>query len=263
MQRRLGPLSVESVAAESPKFTAPLLLVHGLWCSALVWRKFMGYLAHRGWICHAVNLRDADRAGATTVGAGAADYAADLQAAIAACAAPPIVVGHDLGGLLALRCRASDVRAAVALAPVVPAALATAPNRALQRLAARVAWWCSRSVAAPHGALGAAYFGGGAPGGTAPDSSAAVHELCQPSFPLACDGAVPKLIIAGERDQFSVPRDVATLAARVGADCRCVAGATHAMPWEPGWERRVAEVHRWLIQMLGESLLLPREEEDE
>jgi len=37
---------------------------------------------------------------------------------------------------------------------------------------------------------------------------------------------------------------------------------THALPWEPGWERLVSVVHRWLVQTLAEALLLPPADED-
>ncbi len=123
MARLVGPARLETIAAERAKFTAPLLLIHGLWCTAAVWRKFMGYCAHRGWDCFALGLRG-HAAGALPVVAGQVswvDHVEDVRTAIAACPAPPIVIGHDLGGALALHCAAGTVRAKVALAPVWPA----------------------------------------------------------------------------------------------------------------------------------------------
>ena len=106
------------------------------------------------------------------------------------------------------------------------------------------------------------YFGGAVPGGSGPDSATIARELVAAEFPFPATRAVPALLLAGGRDRFSPAGAVERLAARCGGTFRCAEDAGHAMPWEPGWERRVADVHRWLVQALGESLLLPREEED-
>lgn len=255
---------LESIAAESPKFTAPLLLIHGLWCTARVWRSFMGYLAHRGWGCQALNLRPHNDASFRNPirEVRFADYLGAVRQVIAACDAPPIVVGHDLGGLLALCCRA-HTRATVALAPLVPRSIAPTSIRALFGLRSRVAVLRSRPLPAPRGKLGVAYFGSGVPGGTAPDSGWVVRELAREDLRVPHDVGAPALVLAGGRDPFCPPNALARLADYFGATLRQVDGAGHAMPWEPGWEQRVSEIHRWLIQTLGDALLANREDEEE
>src|SRR6516164_11408280 len=104
----VGPLLAEIIAPESEKFTAPLVLVHGLWDSPAVWRRWAGYLAHYGWRCVAVARRE--------IAGGIDAHVRDLRAAIAALAVPPVIVGHDLGALLALKCT-DAARAVVALGP--------------------------------------------------------------------------------------------------------------------------------------------------
>ncbi len=265
MQRRIGHVTIESIAAESPKFTAPIVLIHGLWCTAAVWRKFMGYLAHRGWICHALNLRGHGDAGAVDALSTAcfADYVSDVEQVIAACEAVPVVVGHDLGGLLALGCVAPAARAVVALAPLVPRALGGTPNPTLTRWATRLAMLRSRPVPPPRGRLGAAYFADGAPGEATHDSARIARELCGGAFSLAPCGDRPTLVVAGRRDRFSPLAEIERLARHVGATLHTAEDAGHAMPWEAGWEKRVAETHRWLIQTLGEPVLAMRDEEEE
>ncbi len=265
MQRRVGSVSIETVAAESPKFTAPMLLVHGLWCTAAVWRKFMGYLAHRGWTCHAVNLRGRGAAdtGARLGEVKLRDYLDDLRQVIAACDAAPVLLGHDLGGLLVLHQDVPAPRAAVALAPLVPRTLATTPNRALTHWATRLAMLRACPVPAPRGQLGDDYFAREGQGGTTDDSGVVVRELTRENIPLAVERCVPTLLLAGERDPFCPPADVERLAHHVGATFRCVQGAGHAMPWEPGWEKRVGEIHRWLVQQLGDGLLASPDEEEQ
>jgi pimeloyl-ACP methyl ester carboxylesterase len=263
MLRHVGHVVIESIAAENPKFTSSLVFVHGLWCTASVWRKFMGFFAHRGWTSIALNLRG--RAGSETpLTLGAvrlADYLNDVHQVVAACEAPPVLIGHDLGGLLALA-SASEARAVVALTPLLPRNLTTTANRALSQWRTRLAMAWSCPLPPPRGRIGAAYFGSDPPGGTTSDSGHVAHELVRGEISVPTAGDTPTLILAGAADPFVQPSDVERLANQIGAHFRCVEGATHAMPWEPGWEQRVAEIHRWLIQTLGEGLLLPREEDE-
>jgi pimeloyl-ACP methyl ester carboxylesterase len=263
MQRRVGELTIESIAAESAKFAAPMVLVHGLWCSAAVWRKFMGYLAHRGWTCHAVNLRGhGDAGGRDAISRlSISDYTTDLQQVITACDAAPVVIGHDLGGLLALSCR--DAAAVVALAPLVPRAISGIANPLLSRWTARIAMFRARPLPPPRGNVGSAYFAGDVPGGAAVDSACVARELSDRGFTIAAGGERPALLVAGNGDAFCPPRDVERLARRLRAQFQTIERAGHAIPWAPGWERCVAATHRWLIQTLGEPLLLLGEDEEE
>jgi pimeloyl-ACP methyl ester carboxylesterase len=265
MLRRIGDVTIETIAAESAKFAAPMVFVHGLWCSATVWRRFMGYLAHRGWTCYAMNLRGhGDAGGRDQVHRfGFADYLADLQRVLAACDAAPIVVGHDLGGLLALACPAAATRAVVALAPLLPRASNGTTSRVLSSWSARMALLRSRPLPPPRGRLGAAYFAGGVPGGATAESARAARELRDGAFDLPAHMGRPTLVVAGARDRFCPPDALERWARRLDVQCETLAGAGHAIPWGAGWEACVAATHRWLIQTLGEPLLLLREEQEE
>jgi len=263
MPQRAGSAIVESIAAEFPKFTTDLLLIHGLWCTAAVWRKCMGYLAHRGWNCHALGLRGHGTATAPgPIGqVRIADHLSDLRALIEACDAPPVLVGHDLGGLLALHVT-DAVRARVALAPLVPPPLGRGPQLVLSRWSARWSMLRSRQLPVPTGAAARAFFGVSVPGGVGADSGSLAREITRGNGVQPKPSAVPTLVLAGEHDAISAPADIRELATSISATLHQVQGAGHGMPWEAGWERRVGEVHRWLVQTLGESLLLPREEEE-
>ena len=264
MQRRVGDITIESIASESAKFAAPLVLVHGLWCSAAVWRKFMGYLAHRGWTCHAVNLRGHGDAGGRDQISGVriADYVSDLQRVIALCDTAPVVMGHDLGGLLALACPPAAIRAVVALAPLVPRAISGSVHPAmLSSWRARIAMWRARPLPPPTGKLGAEYFAAAPPGGATADSTLVAHELDDDVFQLRLGNGSPTLVVAGECDRFSPPGSVERLAQHARAQFRIAERTGHAMPWARGWEYQAAVTHRWMVQTLGAPLLLRDDEE--
>ena len=111
----------EPVHAEAARYATSLLFLPGLWAGPELWRGVAGYLAHRGWEGGLVDLR-------TTAGGlegraqAVADYAAGLPA-------PPVLVGHDAGGLVALTAARRGLSAAVVL--VAPRGPAGAARRAI------------------------------------------------------------------------------------------------------------------------------------
>ncbi len=257
MQERVGELVIELTRSPSPKFTAPLLLLHGLWGEADVWRRWAGFLAHRGWSCHALNLRgrgaDARRAGRLE------DYEADVRQAVAAMDAPPIIVGHDLGGLLALRL-AAGARAVVVLAPWVARPHANPSARALLGVLGPLRLRLRRSLPAPR--VGGRAYCGDPWRASATESTAVLGALLFAEITLPTTPS-PKLIVAGGRDPFVPVAAAERLAHATGADLLVDPAGGHLLPVEGGWERRAGRVHRWCIQALGDPLLALREEEEE
>jgi pimeloyl-ACP methyl ester carboxylesterase len=250
-----------TIAAEFPKFTAPLLFIHGRWCTATVWRGFAGYFAHLGWTCHTLTLRGHGVAGDPSALGRACfvDHLEDVRGAMATCESTPVLLGHDLGGLLALHC-AATAHAIVALAPLVPRPLAR--GRRLGLLS-RLAMRRSLPLPPPTGLPGLDFFGQDVPGGATPESRRLARQIAVDDLRFPPNPSVPKLLIVGQADAVCLPGDVARLATYAGATFCPVEGARHALPWEPGWEKRVVQIHRWLVQQLGEPLLIaPEEEED-
>ena len=192
-----------------------------------------------------------------------ADYLNDLQQIIGLCDTAPVVMGHDLGGLLALACPPGATRAVVALAPLVPRAISDSVRPAvLSSWRSRIAMWRARPLPPPKGKLGAEYFAAAPPGGATVDSTLAAYELDDDVFPLRVGNESPTLVVAGECDRFSPPDAVERLAQHARAQFRIAERSGHAMPWASGWEQHVAATHRWIIQTLGEPLLLLREDDE-
>ena len=265
MRRRVGHIEIDTIAAERSKFTAPMVLIHGLWCTSKVWHRFMGYLAHRGWDCHAVNLRGRSNEPTTAKISPAtlADHHDDLNGVIAACDSPPVVVGHDLGALLALSSALAPIRAAVAIAPLLPRPWRNTPIPGLTSLHARFAARWRDELPPPRGALLRDYFGTTPPQPLVPESAALRRDLCASALSFPLGTAAPVLVVSGDADPVTPLDAVAGLAQKIGAELRQIAKGGHALPWEVGWQERVTEIHRWLILALGDPLLIPEEEESD
>jgi pimeloyl-ACP methyl ester carboxylesterase len=104
----------------------PVLLIHGAFAGAWMFRDLGRKLADAGYTVHAPDLpfhgRKKPEAPAMALGMlGVRDYLSDMKARLDRFDQPPIVIGHSLGGLLAQQLAAEGlIKAAVLLAPVAP-----------------------------------------------------------------------------------------------------------------------------------------------
>jgi pimeloyl-ACP methyl ester carboxylesterase len=97
-------LYIESWLPERRSRRKPLLFVHGELAGSWLWERYLGYFASRGWEGHALNLRNhywSQTADPTTL--SFETYTEDVVAAIDRFGSGAVVVGHGMGGLLALK----------------------------------------------------------------------------------------------------------------------------------------------------------------
>src|SRR5713101_6141496 len=95
---------VESWLPERRSRRRPLLFVHGELAGSWLWERYLGYFASRGWEGHALNLRNhfwSQTADPTTLTIDS--YAEDVLAGLRRLGDSTVLVGHGLGGLLALK----------------------------------------------------------------------------------------------------------------------------------------------------------------
>jgi len=250
MQRRLGPLRAEVIEAESPKFTAPMLLLHGLWARASVWRRFMGFLSHRGWQCVAVERERGSL--------GAPERAlTQILEAIAVLEAPPVIVGHDVGALFALLA-AGHARAVVALAPIVPPPTAPAAPRLLRHAGTWLQRIFGRPLSPPR------EYRSDLRHADVREPPSLVRALTTgPLLLPPLPPAVPSVVWVAANDPVMPMETARALATHTGAELRVCSTGGHDLPSADGWEGRVSDIHRWVIQRLGSELLAFYEDETE
>ncbi len=240
MARTLGPLSAETSQAESAKFTSPLVFVHGLWDEAASWRRVTSFMSHRGWRCIAVGWSSDNPHGQSLEA-----RATSLRSAISNLDEQPILVGHDLGAHLALSL--SDLaRATIAMAPLIPASIATS-----SALAASGSWLQRvRGADRMPGKLRDHY-----PVAIDAEPQGLIEELSRAGATLPSPTTdTPRLIITGAEDSLIKVDEAQGLAQSFGAEIQTVPGH-HSLHTGDGWEHLAGTCHRWLIKNLGEELL--------
>ena len=133
-------LYIESWLPERRSRRKPLYLLHGELGGSWLWHRFLGYFAPRGWEGHALNLRGHYWSGVGRLRASLSfdTYLDDVLAGAGTMARPPIVIGHGLGGLLAMRlAQERPISALVLLSSALPAELLEPPPSHMVRLLPR------------------------------------------------------------------------------------------------------------------------------
>jgi pimeloyl-ACP methyl ester carboxylesterase len=279
METRLGRIPAECERPEPLKFAWPLILLPELFTTARHLAVARGYFASIGWEVYAPDLRavatasrtDARESDSSSSAGGFDGLVALLAEALAALGRDAIVIGHGLGGLLALGAvEQPRVRAAVALAPMLPGRRSPLVTGAAN-LPARL---FGRALKPPRGAVLFDLLADAEPfqrealtrALVADDASAALEVarggIKVGGIDLASNArGVPRLIVAGDSDPFAPLDQTNEFAARVGAAVRVVRGRGHWLIGGRALERTVAEVQRFLVRSLGGDLLLLYPEE--
>lgn len=229
---------------------APVIMVHGAFCGGWTFDSFRRPFEAAG---HAVSTPDlpGHGAGGSPVGLSMADYARDIARRVEACPAPPVLIGHSLGGLAALMAASrAAVDRLILLAPSPPWGIQGA---SLEEAASAVSlyalgpYWL-QAVPPDYGVVRRysldrlpreqrrALFAR-----MTPESGRALWETLNwwlDPFMTTSAGPVsaPVLAIAGGQDVVHPPATVRQTAARLGGTFREFPSMSHWLPGEPGWE---------------------------
>jgi pimeloyl-ACP methyl ester carboxylesterase len=97
-------LYIESWLPERRSRRKPLLFVHGELTGSWLWERYLGYFAGRGWEGHALNLRNHHWSQTADPAQLSFDtYIEDVVCALERLGPSTVIVGHGMGGLLALK----------------------------------------------------------------------------------------------------------------------------------------------------------------
>jgi non-heme chloroperoxidase len=129
-------LFIESWLPERRSRRRPQYYVHGELTGSWLWERYLRYFAQRGWEGHALNLRAHFWSETAPLDELDLDtYAEDVVAGYDAIDRTAVVVGHGMGGLLALRlAERRPVDALVLISPALPSPVRPAPPQHVVRL---------------------------------------------------------------------------------------------------------------------------------
>lgn len=234
----------------------PLLFVHGLGHGAWCWENWQAAVADAGYSSYAVSLRGHGGSSGRLRTSRLGHYADDVVEVAGSLSAPPVIVGHSMGGLVVQQVLARyAARAAVLVAPV-PAHPAVSSLAAIAR---RHPLDALRIV-----------VGGSLP--LRPDylfheldvADAAAHSdrcgaespvvqyqllLHRPAGPPL--GSPPVLVLATPDDRLVPIAGVRRTAARYGADVAEFPGMGHDLMLDGRWREPMDAMLEWLPKVLA------------
>ena len=249
------------------KTKPPVIMIHGGFCGPWAWDEFAARFRDAGYEVQTPALRhhNGGKPPASLATTSLADYAADLGSLIAGAKAPPILVGHSLGGLLAQMLAARrQITAAVLLAPSAP--WGVPPSTlfeigAAQGLMLRVGFWSM--ILEPVFDIAATHSLDRFPKERrreifekfVPESGRVAFEVLHWGLDMARTSEVdtqkikcPLLFLTGEEDRISPPGTVGRAAAlyKDRAQFEIISGMSHWLIGEPGWEQVCDRCLAWL-----------------
>jgi pimeloyl-ACP methyl ester carboxylesterase len=242
-----------------PSTRPPLLFVHGAWHGAWCFGEhWLPAAADAGWDAYAVSLRGHGESETPEAFARVPlrDYEHDVLQAITRLPAPPVLIGHSMGGLIVQhvleRYRAAP--AGVLLASVPPDhAIGTAASLLRHDPAALGRTLAGRTTRPRPATL----YGPRTDDRTArrytdrlgPESWLAIQQLVLPR--RTGEITSPLLVLGGADDRVVPPRAVVRTARRFGVQARLLYGMGHMLMLEPDQDGVLRRVLGWLDDHLG------------
>jgi pimeloyl-ACP methyl ester carboxylesterase len=268
MKQLIAGLAADHYPPEPKKFKSPLLLVHGVWSGPWCWENWATHFCNLGWDCTAVDLRRRaiENPTGNAPSLSFSDCVRDLGQVIRSFSSPPVLVAMNLGALIALKALEESKLAAVILVSPSPPGTLTAARSRPQRLLwlkYRLLLFLRRPFRIDEKDF-RIHFLTPLPENlqirlarrTVPEASSLVREFLAPRIglepgPLNC----PLLVLGGTHDKLTPAATAYRMAQRLGGEFREYPAQGHWLIEYDG-EDIVRDIHRWIIQTLGEKILL-------
>lgn len=258
-------LEVISRPAQGDKKPTPLLFVHGAWHGAWCWDEyFLPYFAGLGYDAHAVSLRHhgSSEAPGSIKTVRIRDYVDDVASVAETLDAPPVIIGHSMGGfVLQHYLRDHTPAGAVLFASTPPAGVLPLSVKMLFAqpaafMKANLTLSLYHLVAKPEAAKGM-FFSDDMPGERASEFHARLTDESFTAFlglmfslPNPKRATVTPLVLGGETDVLVTPKVVRATAAAYGTEAVIFENTAHDMMLEPRWQAVAEHIAQWLDRTL-------------
>jgi pimeloyl-ACP methyl ester carboxylesterase len=249
-------------SANAPPRPAPILFVHGAWHGAWTWTEyFLPYFADHGYSAHALSLRGhgGSEGREKLRWHSIADYVADVKQVADTLSAPPIIVGHSMGGFVAQKyLEQHPAPAGVLIATAPPAGILGFSLRYLTRhpltyLRAVVTTYLLPLVGTPQRAR-EVLFTARTPASlidkTLPnlqnESYRANLDLLLFNLPRPARVKAPVMVIGAADDGIFTPAEQRATARAYHTEAIIVGDTGHNMMIEASWQTTADHILNWL-----------------
>lgn len=261
-------IDLEILQARPPEGMAekpvPLLFLHGAFAGAWCWvDRFLPYFAIRGYRCIAPSFRGHGGSGGvrTLDRYGIADYVADVSSVVEDLQTPPVLIGHSMGGFVAMKYAEENPISGLALLSSVPPAGLVGPSLSLALFNPFLLFEIGLAQTGNRDALTldglkTALFSNRVPdelvakylpmmGG---ESMRAVTELhgAVTARPDRIKGRMPTLVLGAKEDGLIPPAYTRSIARQLGVQATILDESGHGMMLDDSWERASQAIARWL-----------------
>lgn len=244
---------------------APIVMVHGAFCGGWAFEAFRAPFEAAGHTVLTPDLRGHGEDAGSVAGLSMTDYAKDIATLCAGLPEPPILIGHSLGGLVAqLAARRAPLKALILLAPSPPWGVSgSSMEEAVTAFGLMMGAAFSQSIS-PDRTLMRTYSLDRMPSAEReaavqrlrPESGRALWEALNwwlDPFMTTSVGTgpieAPCLVMVGQRDVVHPPMTARQTAQRLGADYVEMAGMSHWLLGETGWQEVATQAWDWLERL--------------
>jgi pimeloyl-ACP methyl ester carboxylesterase len=218
---------------------------HGAWC----WEEhFIPYFEKLGYTCVAFDLPGHEVPGSTRrISYSLGDYVEALHRVVANLKAPPIIIGHSMGGMILQKfLQTGSCKKAILLASVPPSGVLMASIRALFRYPGLIPYLLQLNLLGGFRKYPQLMFN---------NTSRFASFMCAESFiaylelmlPVNHRTSVPILVVGGSEDGLITVNEFADTAKRYGAELEIIEGGSHDLMLDKDFEKTAEVIKRWLL----------------
>jgi pimeloyl-ACP methyl ester carboxylesterase len=217
---------------------------HGAWC----WEEhFIPYFEKLGYTCVAFDLPGHEVPGSTRrISYSLGDYVEALHRVVANLKAPPIIIGHSMGGMILQKfLQTGSCKKAILLASVPPSGVLMASIRALFRYPGLIPYLLQLNLLGGFRKYPQLMFN---------NTSRFASFMCAESFiaylelmlPVNHRTSVPILVVGGSKDGLITVNEFANTAKHYKAQLEIIEGGSHDLMLDENFELTASAIDRWI-----------------
>jgi pimeloyl-ACP methyl ester carboxylesterase len=217
---------------------------HGAWC----WEEhFIPYFEKLGYTCVAFDLPGHEVQGSTRrISYSLGDYVAALHRVVANLEAPPIIIGHSMGGMILQHfLKTGTCKKAILLASVPPCGVLFASLRALFRYPGLIPYLLQLNLLGGFKKYPQLMFN---------NTSRFASFMCSESFiaylglmlPVYHRTSVPLLVVGGSADGLITVQEFADTAKHYKAPLEIIEGGSHDLMLDKDFEKTAEVIKSWI-----------------